>query len=75
MKPLWEMTETEKVELATRIILRVAEKPDGMTTAEIQGDGEKIHSSVYFALCNQGWLEIDRSGQFVKFKIADGKLK
>jgi hypothetical protein len=73
MKPIWEMTETEKVELATRIILRVAENPDGMTVAEIEADGIRTHSSFYLQLCRQGLLIRDYRNRVAVFKIPDGK--
>ena len=75
MKPLWKMTETEKVDIATQIILKVAEKPDGMTASEIAADGISVHSSVLLALCKNGFLIRDMSGKIVKWKIADGKLQ
>lgn len=74
MKPLWKMTETEKVDIATQIILKVAEKPDGMTASEIAADGIDVHSSILFVLCKNGFLTKDMSGKVVKWKIADGKL-
>ena len=73
MKPLWEMTETEKVDIATQIILKVAEKPDGMTASEIKADGINVHSSILLTLYRKGLLEMDTSGKIVKWKIADGK--
>ena len=72
MKPIWKMTETEKTELAIQIILRVAESPDGVTIKELEADGA-IHSSVYFALCYQGFLEMFKRNGLIVFKIPDGK--
>lgn len=73
MKPIWEMTQTEKIDLATQIILKIAEKPDGMTASELRADGINAHSSILMPLCINGFLEMDRNGKVVKWKIADGK--
>ena len=67
------MSQTEKINIAKQIILKVAEKPDGMTASEIAADGINVHSSILLALCKNGFLTKDTSSNIVKWKIADGK--
>lgn len=72
--PTWEMTQTERDELAKKIITRVADNPDGMTIPELEADGIVAHGSMYFALCHQGYLErVDDGWGPKKYKIPDGK--